>query len=375
MEKYTSNCRLAIIVSHPIQYYSPLFKELAKEINLKVFYGFNPTSEQQGADGFGISFKWDIDLFDGYQYEFLENISKRPSSSYRGGCDTPDVDETLQRYDPTHVVTFGWHLKTYQQVLSYCKKKSISIAVRGDSKIDRNESIFKKIVKFIYYPFFLNKYNAFLSVGEENRKYLMKYKVSEDKIIFSPHAVDQDFWKGERTNHDKYTFIWVAKFIPLKRPFDVIDAFLKLYSKNTNIELKMVGSGPLLEASVIRASGNKDIKFLGFRNQLELREEYLNSDALILSSDSETWGLVVNEALSCGLKVIVSSEIGCASDLIARGVGVVYKVGSVLQLIELMENYYQDRDFQKYAEELKGINIIYSFERNLKSFKEFILLN
>jgi len=372
MEDYNFKYRLAIVVSHPIQYYSPLFRELAKEINLKVFYCFNPSSDQQGKDGFGISFKWDVDLLSGYEYEFLENFSKRPSSSIRSGCDTPEVGVNLDLFNPTHIVTFGWHLKSYQQVLSYCRRKSIPIAVRGDSKIDNTDGSIRGIIKRLYYPIFLKQYDAFLSVGTENKRYLMKYGVSSSNIIFSPHAVDQQFWKGVKQAHNKFSFIWVAKFIPLKRPFDVIDAFLQLHEENPDIELKMIGSGPLLEASIKRAAACKEIIFLGFKNQIDLRNEYLKSDVLILSSDSETWGLVVNEAFAVGLKAIVSSEVGCSVDLIKPNTGLMYSVGNVTELLESMKKIYLKRNNQSCTTKLAELNSIFSFKRNVMSFEEFI---
>ena len=52
-----SSKKLAIILSHPVQYYSPLFAAAAKEMEIKVFYGFQPNSEQQGRQGFGKAFQ------------------------------------------------------------------------------------------------------------------------------------------------------------------------------------------------------------------------------------------------------------------------------------------------------------------------------
>jgi len=368
----TKEPRLAIVLSHPVQYYSPLFKALAKAIKLKVFYCFNPTSSQQGKDGFGISFKWDIDLLEGYENEFLKNVSLSPSSSVSSGCDTPEIGKSIENFGATHVVTFGWHLKSYHQALDYCKSNSIPIAVRGDSKKDNSQSYIKRILKNIYYPFFLNRYDAFLSVGQENRKYLKSFSISEDKIIFSPHAVDQDFWSGEMKKKDKFVFIWVAKFIPLKRPNDVIDAFLKLYDERQDVELRMVGTGPLLDACRIAASFCDAIKFMGFQNQLDLRDQYLESDVLVLSSDSETWGLVVNEAFSIGLRVIVSSEVGCAGDLISENTGFVYKVADVEELYSTMRLMVLHRNSKKTKKELQEINSLYSISRNILSFKTFL---
>jgi hypothetical protein len=79
--------RLGTILSHPTQYHSPWFRELAcrPEIALEVLYCFRPTPMQQGA-GFGVPFEWDIDLLDGYEYRFLKNVSKRRLSCQRLEC-------------------------------------------------------------------------------------------------------------------------------------------------------------------------------------------------------------------------------------------------------------------------------------------------
>ena len=78
--------KLGIVVSHPIQYYAPLFKYLAGKLDLVVFYCHNPSEEDIGKDRFGLKFKWDTDLLSGYKYVFLNNISKNPSLSNFNGC-------------------------------------------------------------------------------------------------------------------------------------------------------------------------------------------------------------------------------------------------------------------------------------------------
>jgi glycosyltransferase involved in cell wall biosynthesis len=70
--------------------------------------------------------------------------------------------------------------------------------------------------------------------------------------------------------------------------------------------------------------------FPGFKNQSELPAYYAAADVLVLPSESETWGLVVNEAMACGLPAIVSDAVGCAPDLIEEGkTGFTYPVGDV----------------------------------------------
>ena len=73
--------KLAILTSHPIQYQAPLFRELAKnpEINSTVLFCSKQGISKKKDPGFGIDFKWDIPLLDGYNYKFLKNFSPFPN--------------------------------------------------------------------------------------------------------------------------------------------------------------------------------------------------------------------------------------------------------------------------------------------------------
>lgn len=365
--------KLAIISSHPIQYYAPLFKELSREIELKVFYCYNPNADEIGKEGFGESFKWDVDLMEGYEYEFMQNRAAVPSVSHFAGCDVPDIHKYIESYGATHVVVFGWYLKAFRQALKYCNQKKIPIAVRGDSKIDPTQALWKRVLKKIYYPFFLKKFDAFLFVGQKNKEYLKNYSVGEKKLIFSPHAVDQDFWKGEKPKKDKIVFLWVAKFIPLKRPEDVLKAFMALSGEH--LELRLVGSGELLEESKKIAAKDSRIKFLGFKNQKNLRSEYLLADVLILSSSSETWGLVVNEAYASENLAILSSAVGCSPDLQVDPI-LNFKMGNADDLSRALRSSLERISDLTQLTQLKKLirekNTIYSYQTNVNSFKTFI---
>lgn len=378
-----SQKKLAIVVSHPIQYYAPLFAVLAKEIELKVFYCHNPTPEEVGKDGFGKSFSWDIDLLKGYNYEFLENVSKNPSVTAKDGCDTPSIGTRLTAYGVTHVVVFGWYLKSHIQALKFCNRQGIPIAARGDSQLDPSQHWVKRLVKKLYYPFFLSRYDAFLSVGKRNKEYLQHFGVKSEKILFSPHAVDQDFWAVEKVRHDKIIFLWVAKFIPKKRPFDVIESFklaLNEVEGEEGIELHLIGTGELLEEAKRKAKEVPSIKFFGFKNQTELKSMYANADALVLSSDYlETWGLVINEGFASGLPAIVSSAVGCSQNLINADTGLIYPVGDVSKLKKCMIEYVQllqnKDEVSRIRKGITEINKQFNFDRNIASFQQFLNFN
>jgi len=370
--------RLGIVVSHPIQYYSPLFRYLAKSIDLVVFYCHNPSEEEIGNDGFGIKFKWDQDLLSGYKYVFLNNISKTPSLSAFNGCDTPDIGQKFKEHNITHVVIIGWYLKSHIQALLQAKKLGIKTAVRGDSQLNPNEPLYKYLVKRIFYRFLIRKYDALLYVGKRNKEYLLKYGAKESQLIFSPHAVDQEFWRREIKEHNnsenKIIFIWIAKFIPLKRPFDAIDAFKVIYKKNPNTELWMIGSGELMNKCVEITKDTEYIKLLGFKNQNELRSLLGEAHCLLLTSDSETWGLVVNEAFCMGIPAIVSTVCGVSADLIEEGkTGYTYTVGDRDELAKKTSEVCQKLNNPNYFRKaILDKNMIYSYEQNEIAFKHFL---
>lgn len=372
--------KLGIVVSHPIQYYSPLFRYLAKYIDLIVFYCHNPTEEQIGNDGFGIKFKWDVDLLSGYKYIYLNNVSDHPSLNSFSGCDTPDIGKVLKENNITHIVIIGWYLKSYIQALLQSKRAGIKVAVRGDSQLNPDEPVYKRILKKLFYGFLIRKYDALLYVGERNKKYLLEYGARESQLIFSPHAIDQSFWKKENADintkvKSKVIFAWAAKFIEKKRPNDAIEAFKRAYEHNKNIELWMIGSGELMDSSMSLANKHPAIKFWGFKNQTELKALLSEIDYLLLTSDHrETWGLIVNECFSIEIPAIVSDACGVSADLIEDGkTGYCYKTGDINGL----QNKISAAALCEptlFKEGLKRKNEIYSYEGNKKVFMNFMNL-
>src|SRR4029079_2198956 len=82
-------------VSHPIQYYAPIFRELAKRCDLTVFFAHRQTAAGQAKAGYGVAFEWDVDLLSGYVSRFLANVARQPSTDTFAGCDTPGIAQEI----------------------------------------------------------------------------------------------------------------------------------------------------------------------------------------------------------------------------------------------------------------------------------------
>jgi glycosyltransferase involved in cell wall biosynthesis len=339
--------RLAIVASHPIQYHAPWFRALATRIDLRVFFCHRQDGIGQAAAGYGEAFEWDVPLLDGYPFTWLTNVSRDPNVFRFRGCDTPTIADELRagRFDAC-IVT-GWYLKSFLQTFFACDRLGIPAFARGDSQLSTARSTAKKLLKYWPYRFLLNRVAGHLCVGDANRRYLEHYGVPRERLFLVPHAIDTA-WFGERAERavasgavdrirgelgaddDTRIALFVGRLVAMKRPMDFVEAIARA-SKSRPIVGAMVGNGPLADDLRSRAEAIRaPIRFLGFRNQSELPAIYAAAQMIVLPSEAEeTWGLVVNEAMACGVPAVVSDAAGCATDLIRPDTGLSYSVGDV----------------------------------------------
>lgn len=133
----------------------------------------------------------------------------------------------------------------------------------------------------------------------------------------------------------------MGKLIALKGIPVLIEALARLAAFGRAVRLVVVGSGPLARELADMANARSlPATFVGFVNQARMPEVYAAADVLVLPSNSETWGLVVNEAFACRLPAIVSDRVGCAPDMITeRLTGTVVPVGDVERLADAIDHW------------------------------------
>ena len=369
--------RLGVVVTHPIQYYTPLFAYLAKHVDLHVFYGHAPTPSQRGAAGFGGPVDWGIDLLQGHSHSFLRNTAKRPNSDTFAGIDTPHIGDTLRTQGITHLLITGWQSLCYWQALGAALRMRIPVSVRGDSALVASTPPTVRALKRTFFPLFLRRYTRVFYVGARNRAYLAAHGVREQQLAFFPHVVDQAFWTPPVTPrpNEAVRFIWVGKLIDIKRPLDMIAAFARAHATDPSIELTIVGTGPL-EGDVRRAAAsNSAITLLGFQNQPQLRELYQTAHCLVMTSQSETWGLVVSEALGCELPVIASNGCACTDDLVVgRGTGLTYPIADTVALSDAMLRIATKLrvDAGCFVQPIRAVNRRYHFDAAVQAVTGFL---
>lgn len=334
--------RIGFLISHPIQYYAPIFRELAGHCDLTVFFAHRQTAEQQARAGFGVAFDWDVDLLSGYDSRFLVNVARQPSTDRFAGCDTPGIAEEIARGGFDAFVVPGWALRSYWQAVRACRHRGVPVLARGDSQLGSRRKSAVRFVKALAFSQLLRRFDGFLYVGQRNREYLLHYGVPPERLFFSPHCVDNDAFAAASSGIDRgrgqRRVLFVGKLIGRKRPADLLHAVARLDDKA--VQVAFAGAGELeSELRQIAAASSVHADFMGFVNQSELPAVYASADLLVLPSDGqETWGLVVNEAMACGIPAVVSDAVGCGPDLIEPGLtGATFPMGDVAALASAIE--------------------------------------
>jgi glycosyltransferase involved in cell wall biosynthesis len=337
--------RLAVVTTHPIQYYAPWFRHLAREpgLDVRIYYLWDFGVTDRVDPGFGQSLRWDVPLLEGYAHEFVPNRSRRPGTHSFWGIDNPALLPRLRALGPDAVLCLGYNHATFARLLWRWDRVRSPLLLRGDSHrlVPRRGPrawLKRHIVAAVF-----RRFGAFLYVGAANRDYLRIHGVPPEKLFFSPHAVDNDrFRKASAAAREEApawkeslgipcgwrVVLFVGKFEPVKQPLDLLAAFARAHLKD--VALLLVGAGAL-EGELRRSAADvPHVYFAGFQNQSQMPRVYAAADVVVLPSGSETWGLCVNEAMCLGRPAIVSSHVGCAADLVEPGVtGLVFPAGDV----------------------------------------------
>lgn len=342
--------RLAVITTHPIQYYAPVFKLLneRQQVEIKVFYTLGKSANEIDP-GFGLNINWNIPILEGYSYEFVTNTSTKPGSDHFNGIKNPELIARIENFDPNVLIVYGWAYQSHLKGLRHFKGK-VPVIFRGDSTLLDNQSFIKSILRHVFLKWVYNHVDYALYNGTNNKAYFKKYGLKAKQLIFAPHAIDNDRFaeqkyaevealrSGLNIQESDILLLFAGKLESKKSPALLLKAFATL--NNAKVHLLFVGDGELKETLVKDSSSMKNVHFIGFTNQADMPIIYQSCDLFCLPSQGpgETWGLAVNEAMACGKAILVSDKVGCAVDLVEPGYnGLLFKSGDINDLSEKLK--------------------------------------
>ena len=187
-----------------------------------------------------------------------------------------------------------------------------------------------------------------------------------EQLFYGIDVVDNSFWQnytGQPPTDKKY-FLAVGRQIPKKNFYHIVYSYKKYHDRYQleAIPLILVGEGPEHERIKQFVDKNRlkdSVTLLPFKSQEELKTIYYLSDSLLLSSSSETWGLVINEAMACGLPVIASDQCGATHTLVRDGVnGYVFSLTDENNLFRKMCMYHELSPSEKESMRSQAIETI-----------------
>lgn len=229
-----------------------------------------------------------------------------------------------------------------------------SIGLDSDTQLNIPNSTVKRFIKRLYLStIFRNKHIFGLPGGTYTHKELFRhYGMNESRICLMPMVVNNSLFKNEsQKKRASFSFLFVGRIVEVKNIELMIRTFIFEFENNSQVILKIVGDGELLNSLVEKYGYHSNIKFIGPKYGESLIDEYHNASAFILPSAYEPWGLVVNEAMSAGLPVIVSDQVGAAWDLVQnRNTGFIFRYNNPNELAEKMRHLVNDRKlYDKYS--------------------------
>ena len=343
--------RLAILNSHPIQYFAPLYRRLAQEpdIDLTVYFGDDWGTKASFDPGFGQEIVWDVPLTEGYKHKFLPNW-RRNGSINQGfwGLLNFSIFNELRRGQYDALIVHGYAYATHLFALLAARLLGIPVFLRGETHLELRRSASWERIRPTLMRIFLKQYQRFLAIGTKNKAYYLFHGIPPQHIFLVPYTVDNTFFaqQTERAADTAWIYqqwhiptgktviLFVSKLIDRKRPLDLIKAYQTMPSR-AEVVLLIVGSGPLEDGlkTYVAEQQLEEVYFCGFQNQTAIPYFFRTADIFVLPSENEPWGLIINEAMNAGLPIIAAEEIGATADLIESGRnGFTYPAGDVPQL-------------------------------------------
>ena len=389
--------KVGFLVSHPIQYFSPLFRRLSQEdwCDLIVYYCSDETIRHFEDKGFGKVIKWDVPLLEGYNYKFLKNINKY-GGVQKGfwGLVNPSLFSEIKKDDIDILIIHGWNYFSTFFAIVAGRYIGYRVFLRSENPFNQEirKTKLKLFLKKLILGRFLFKYiDKFLYVGEENKKFYKFYGVNTKNLFFTPYCIDNSLFNKSKINEKRIiklkkefgirknnkVILFSGKLIEKKRPFDLLLAYDKLPIEIKRFtKLIYVGDGYFRKKLEDYVKGkNLNVIFVGFVNQTDLPNFYSLSDIFVLPSGmGETWGLVVNEAMNFGLPIITTNLVGCSTDLVKHGInGFIFETGNVEELSKYLNILLRSDDLRENMGK-KSLEIIdkYNYENVIKGIKKAI---
>jgi len=270
-----------------------------------------------------------------FEYEVLNNFAIR---THEKDLNTFFINlkiiNVLRRENPDKIICFGWdHFAAYAANQWARKNAKEFILWSGSTKYEKS---WRRVVTKPLVRWLVKNSSGFIAYGTRAREYLIFLGADPEKIGIFYNPVDIDYFKDKSKEFDirdrnklkskigintSKTIVFSGRLIEMKGVFDMLYGFKSYQQDDPDVSLLVMGKGPDKGkmVSIIHSERIKNVFFVDFIQYDDLYKYYSISNLLLFPSHQDIWGLVVNEAMACGLPVITTNETGASVDLVQEG--------------------------------------------------------
>ena len=361
--------KIGILTSIPTPYRKPQWEAYSRIENaaFDVFYSSKIHKDR----------KWNFDKANVVNEIFLDRFNL--------GKLNLEVFSLVKKYDLW--IIGGYSDLTAQLLILLCRILRIPYVVMFDgispNKIEAKENK----IKFAWKKFLVKGCFAFLGNGTVGKLYAKKLGIPDEKIYNQYLTIDINHFLNLLDEKDKIrskirqnlgitenglVLLYVGRLIELKGIQDLIEAYSEIKEKYNDIYLVIVGFGVYEEALKKMSKDVKGIFFVGHIDYPKIHEYYFSSDILVLPTYDDPWGLVVNEAMACGLPLITTAAAGANLDLVKDN-GYVFNPKDTKSLIDIIKKYIDNPNLlSEHSKNSLKIIKDFSFENSKKEIEQII---
>jgi glycosyltransferase involved in cell wall biosynthesis len=235
------------------------------------------------------------------------------------------------------VVILGYNDAGRLRIIRWCRRHEVPCFLFGDSNIkgDRATRAKASIKRFLLARI-LRYLNGVLACGSLGRQYFRKYGVPDERIFYAPYEPDYamiasvtsqgiaDEFCRRGLSQDRDYLLYCGRLAPVKRVDLLINAFCRtVANQRPNWDLLIVGDGPMRSEleNLVPLDLKQRVQWAGFSaDQRQVACLQRGARVLVLPSDDEPWGVVINEAAANGLAIIATDIVGAAAELVSNRV-------------------------------------------------------
>ena len=240
------------------------------------------------------------------------------------------LETYLDENAPDVVAVCGYERPEMRAALKWCNRnRKVAVLMSESKRDDAPRAVWKEAIK----KRIVSKFDAGLVGGAAHQAYLESLGIAANRIFLGYDVVDNagfaaraQKWRAEKSRFERPYFLTVNRFIARKNLARVIESWANYravaaqkFPDMMPWDLVLCGAGE--EETALRAqTANLDgVHFTGFAQEAEVARLMAGAGAFVHASLQEQWGLVVNEAMACGLPILLSQTCGCAPELLESG--------------------------------------------------------